>query len=67
MAGRLDELADRIDPHHYASPTTVEGSIRDALRAGLAVLDQIPPDDPPAAVNLIRAQVEEVLARPDYV
>lgn len=63
LADQLNELADRIDPHHYASAATGEGSIRDSLRAALAALDELPPDDPPAAANLIRTQVEEVLGR----
>lgn len=66
LAVRLNQLADRIDPHHYASPATGAESIRGALRAALAALDEIPQDDPPAAVNLIRALVEEVLAGAGY-
>ncbi len=63
VADQLNELADRIDPHHYASPATGEGSIQDSLRAALAALGELPSDDAPAAVNLIRTQVEEVLGR----
>lgn len=39
MATCLNELADRVDPHHYASPATGAGSIRDVLRESLAAVD----------------------------
>lgn len=60
VATRLREVADRIDPHHYA-PATEARSTNDSLRAALAALDGIPQDDPPAAVALIRAAVIEAL------
>lgn len=59
-AARLNDLADRIDPHRYAAPAAGATSMAESLRSAATALDQIPDHGGPEAADLIRDLVDDL-------
>ena len=60
-AARLNDLADRIDPHRYAAPAADATSMAESLRFAAAALNEIPDDGRPEAADLIRDLVGDLI------